>query len=272
MSGSPGAVYVSSDIGGTFTDTVVADETGTVERYKAATTPDDLVRGVLDTFELAGKARGTDAQGLLPQVRLFSHGTTIATNALLQRRGARTGRHPHRRVRRHALHHARLQVLRARRGGAEELPPARQAAAAHRPHAHPRGPRARRLPGPRAHAARRGRRAPRGARAHRRGRRGDRDLAAVVLQAPRARAAREGDHRRGGARPLRHGLQRHPRAHERVRAHGDDLDQRLPRPAGQARDGQPRLDDARPGPLALAAAHAVQRRRRLGRAGRRAAR
>src|SRR4051812_3035116 len=89
--GSVGAVYVSSDIGGTFTDTVVADETGAIERYKASSTPDDLVRGVLDTFELAGRARGTDARGLLPHVRLFSHGTTIATNALLQRRGARTG-------------------------------------------------------------------------------------------------------------------------------------------------------------------------------------
>lgn len=85
------AVYVSSDIGGTFTDTVVADESGAVERYKAATTPDDLVRGILDTLELAGQARGTDAKGLLRRVRLFSHGTTIATNALLQRRGAKTG-------------------------------------------------------------------------------------------------------------------------------------------------------------------------------------
>ena len=36
-------IFVAVDIGGTFTDTVVADASGAVERYKAATTPDDLV-------------------------------------------------------------------------------------------------------------------------------------------------------------------------------------------------------------------------------------
>jgi len=91
MSEGHGATYVASDIGGTFTDTVVTDEGGVVARYKAATTPDDLVRGVLDTFQLAANARGTSLEEFLPNIRLFSHGTTIATNGLLQRRGARTG-------------------------------------------------------------------------------------------------------------------------------------------------------------------------------------
>jgi N-methylhydantoinase A len=82
---------VASDIGGTFTDTVVADSAGSVRRFKAPTTPTNLVNGVLSTFELAA----ADAEMSLPEfvgrIRLFSHGTTVATNALIERNGAKTG-------------------------------------------------------------------------------------------------------------------------------------------------------------------------------------
>jgi N-methylhydantoinase A len=91
MDANGGAVLVSSDIGGTFTDTVVMDDSGEVARYKAATTPDELVGGILETFELAARDRGTGLEEFLPRVRLFSHGTTLATNTLLTRSGARTG-------------------------------------------------------------------------------------------------------------------------------------------------------------------------------------
>lgn len=92
MSDSDGAgFFVASDIGGTFTDTVVIGEDGSVSRYKAPTTPDELVRGVLDTFALAAADRDLDAPAFTERIRLFSHGTTVATNALLQQRGARTG-------------------------------------------------------------------------------------------------------------------------------------------------------------------------------------
>jgi N-methylhydantoinase A len=83
--------FVSSDIGGTFTDTVVMDGSGAVSRHKAATTPEELVGGIVETFRLAAEARELSVADFLPQVRLFSHGTTLATNALLQRKGARTG-------------------------------------------------------------------------------------------------------------------------------------------------------------------------------------
>ncbi|QEC47377.1 hydantoinase/oxoprolinase family protein [Baekduia soli] len=86
-----GGIFVASDIGGTFTDTVVMDADGEVTRYKAPTTPDELVRGVLDTFALAAAERGVEPTAFIEDIRLFSHGTTVATNALLQRRGARTG-------------------------------------------------------------------------------------------------------------------------------------------------------------------------------------
>jgi N-methylhydantoinase A len=92
MNDSDGAgFYVASDIGGTFTDTVVIGDDGSVSRYKAATTPDELVRGVLDTFALAAADHDLEASVFNERIRLFSHGTTVATNALLQQRGARTG-------------------------------------------------------------------------------------------------------------------------------------------------------------------------------------
>ena len=43
------------DTGGTFTDLVVEDNQGDVRLYKAATTPDNPVKGVLDTLSLAAE-------------------------------------------------------------------------------------------------------------------------------------------------------------------------------------------------------------------------
>jgi N-methylhydantoinase A len=83
--------FVASDIGGTFTDTVVLEETGEVRRYKSPTTPRNLVDGVLNTFALAAADHGMDRDAFVAAIRLFSHGTTVATNGLLERRGARTG-------------------------------------------------------------------------------------------------------------------------------------------------------------------------------------
>ncbi|MFF5987089.1 hydantoinase/oxoprolinase family protein [Prauserella flavalba] len=75
------------DIGGTFTDVVLLDtETGTVVTAKVLSTPDDLVRGVvegvLSACETAGRAPG-DVDSIL-------HGTTVITNALIERRGRPT--------------------------------------------------------------------------------------------------------------------------------------------------------------------------------------
>jgi N-methylhydantoinase A len=46
------AVYVGTDIGGTFTDLVMMDDSGAVKIVKAPTTPDDRTRGVMDAFAL----------------------------------------------------------------------------------------------------------------------------------------------------------------------------------------------------------------------------
>ena len=86
-----GHYLVASDVGGTFTDTVVVDDSGQVRRYKAPTTPGNLVDGVLATFDLAAAELEASREEFIAGIRLFSHGTTVATNGLLQRRGAKTG-------------------------------------------------------------------------------------------------------------------------------------------------------------------------------------
>src|SRR5437868_13083163 len=74
------------DVGGTFTDAVLVDG-GRLITAKAPTTPQDQSRGVLDAVRAALAAAGgrhaTD-------VVAFSHGMTVATNALLDGVGART--------------------------------------------------------------------------------------------------------------------------------------------------------------------------------------
>ncbi|WP_205697536.1 hydantoinase/oxoprolinase family protein [Conexibacter sp. SYSU D00693] len=73
------------DVGGTFTDAVLVDG-GRVVTAKAPTTPHDQSEGVLAAVELALAEAGRDAGA----VEAFAHGMTVATNALLEGRGART--------------------------------------------------------------------------------------------------------------------------------------------------------------------------------------
>ncbi|WP_378941147.1 hydantoinase/oxoprolinase family protein [Mesorhizobium sp. ANAO-SY3R2] len=85
------AYFASSDIGGTFTDTAVMDPKGNLHRYKVSTVPDDPVKGILATLTLAAADNGIELRDFLSQISIFSHGTTIATNAALTRKGAKTG-------------------------------------------------------------------------------------------------------------------------------------------------------------------------------------
>jgi N-methylhydantoinase A len=82
---------IAVDIGGTFTDCVVADEQGARTVSKAPSTPDSLAEGVLEAVRLNAEERGLSGAQLLRATELFVHGTTQATNALLTRTGARTG-------------------------------------------------------------------------------------------------------------------------------------------------------------------------------------
>ena len=69
------------DIGGTFTDIVLIGDDGTVLTQKVPSTPDNYAQGIIAGLE-----------SLLPrQISEVVHGTTIATNTILERKGALTG-------------------------------------------------------------------------------------------------------------------------------------------------------------------------------------
>ena len=79
------------DTGGTFTDLVVEDDAGSVEMFKAPTTPADPVDGVLASLALAAETHGTSLEDYLGRGEVFIHGTTHAINAILTGNTARTG-------------------------------------------------------------------------------------------------------------------------------------------------------------------------------------
>ena len=77
---------VGVDIGGTFTDIVFLGDDGRVLARKVASTPDDYSRAVLD-----GIADGLEDLGVAPgSVSEVSHGFTVATNAIIEQKGAHT--------------------------------------------------------------------------------------------------------------------------------------------------------------------------------------
>src|SRR5439155_7375221 len=82
---------IAVDIGGTFTDCVVADDAGGRSASKALTTHDALADGVLEAVRLNAEELGLSRRDLLGGTDLIVHGTTVATNAMLTRTGARTG-------------------------------------------------------------------------------------------------------------------------------------------------------------------------------------
>ena len=76
---------IGVDVGGTFTDVVVDAGDGTTSVAKVLTTPDDPLRGVR-----RGVADALATAGIAPaEVTRLVHGTTLATNVILERRGAR---------------------------------------------------------------------------------------------------------------------------------------------------------------------------------------
>ncbi len=76
--------HIGIDVGGTFTDLVVCDRTdGALRLHKVPTTPHDIASGISAALEKSGAPAAEIAE--------IAHGTTVATNALLERKGARTG-------------------------------------------------------------------------------------------------------------------------------------------------------------------------------------
>lgn len=78
-----GGIRIGIDIGGTFTDLQILDEgSGVLHGFKTPTTPDDPSRGLIEGIGEAGRRFGF----AIGDVHLLLHGTTIATNAVLERR------------------------------------------------------------------------------------------------------------------------------------------------------------------------------------------
>ena len=78
------------DTGGTFTDLIVEDDDGTLSMYKAATTPEDPVLGVLNALTLAAADRKVELKELMEKGEMLIHGTTYAINAIITGNTAKT--------------------------------------------------------------------------------------------------------------------------------------------------------------------------------------
>src|SRR3954467_11649215 len=83
---------VGVDSGGTFTDVCLFDEQGGVAVWKVSSTPEDPSRGIAQGVEEGMRLVAPDAgERAAAAVSYFGHGTKVATNALIQHKGVRTG-------------------------------------------------------------------------------------------------------------------------------------------------------------------------------------
>jgi N-methylhydantoinase A len=80
------SIRIGADVGGTFTDIVVEMADGSFESTKLLTTQQGPEQGILDGISLLAAQHDVD----LADVGQIIHGTTLATNALIERRGAKT--------------------------------------------------------------------------------------------------------------------------------------------------------------------------------------
>ena len=77
---------VGVDVGGTFTDFyAVNSDTGEQVVHKAASSPEDSSKTIVSGLDALAEKQGI----LIGELERFAHGTTVATNALIQRRGGR---------------------------------------------------------------------------------------------------------------------------------------------------------------------------------------
>jgi N-methylhydantoinase A len=82
---------VGIDVGGTFTDLVCVDAQGRVTIAKVPSTPEDQSLGVMAGLDRLAETLGLDRATMLARTERIVHGTTVATNALLEHKGAKIG-------------------------------------------------------------------------------------------------------------------------------------------------------------------------------------
>ena len=88
--------YACVDVGGTFTDAAVMDEKGEINVFKAPTTPQDWTEGILGALKVAAEHYGQTLEGFLEDISvvnagLFTHGSTISTNAIVEKKCGKVG-------------------------------------------------------------------------------------------------------------------------------------------------------------------------------------
>jgi N-methylhydantoinase A len=82
---------IGIDVGGTFTDFVLARGAEDITLLKSPTTLDDQSRGVMAGIGALARDEGLDVRQLLKQTDLVVHGTTTADNTMIEMNGAETG-------------------------------------------------------------------------------------------------------------------------------------------------------------------------------------
>lgn len=80
---------IGIDVGGTFTDLVAIDGSGRTVFAKSPSTPQDQSIGVMAGLDELARRLGLARGDMLAQTQRLVHGTTVATNALLERKGAK---------------------------------------------------------------------------------------------------------------------------------------------------------------------------------------
>src|SRR4026207_339295 len=108
---------VGIDIGGTFTDCAIVDRAGALLTTKVPSTPEDFSRGMLDALGAGAAALGLGLDDFCRDIAFLSHGTTVGTNTIIQKKGARVGLITTR------GHEDAIHIMRGSRGyGGREIP------------------------------------------------------------------------------------------------------------------------------------------------------
>ncbi|MHC4932851.1 MAG: hydantoinase/oxoprolinase N-terminal domain-containing protein, partial [Planctomycetota bacterium] len=82
---------IGVDVGGTFTDIFLWSSEGSVSTFKVLSTPQDPSIGVLNGLATIAESKGVGLEDFAGRIRTIVHGTTVTTNAVLTRGGAKTG-------------------------------------------------------------------------------------------------------------------------------------------------------------------------------------
>ncbi len=82
---------IGVDVGGTFTDMVLADARGEIHTFKVPSVTADPSEGVVRVLQAAADAWRLSLKSLLTDCNLFVHGSTVATNTMLEGKGATVG-------------------------------------------------------------------------------------------------------------------------------------------------------------------------------------